>query len=587
MKITRLSCLFCCCVFANVLLAQSSRDLIRINQLGYYPHAAKIAVVASDFRTDEYAGSSLQFFVLKEGTSDTVFKAPLGPVRQSGNSALKTRMLDFSSYQGTGLFTIYIPGLGVSYPFRIGEHVHKPAAVAVLKGFYYQRASMPLDEKWAGKWHRPAGHPDTAVLVHPSAAGPGRPAGTKIPTPGGWYDAGDYNKYMVNSGISTGTLLSSYEDFPAYFDRLETNIPESGNGVPDILDEALYNIRWMLSMQDPGDGGVYNKCTNAAFDGMVRPGVTKLPRYVVQKGTAATLDFAAVAAQAGRLFKPYGKQYPKLADSCLRAAARAWEWSLLHPATEYNQNSMNQQFEPKVTTGAYGDRSFGDEWFWAAAELLASTGDKKYFDTVARHAAQPLQLPSWGNVHTLGVYTLARMKNLPAFAAGVREQMRKQVVVLADGYLSGIAENAFGVVMGSTKNEFNWGSNSNAANQGIALVNAWLITKERKYAEAALTNLDYLLGRNATGYSFVTGIGTHPPMRPHHRPSISDGIDDPVPGLLAGGPNPGMQDHAFYERTAPETAYSDTDASYASNEIAINWNAPAVYLFNAIEAMEW
>ena len=132
-----------------------------------------------------------------------------------------------------------------------------------------------------------------------------------ISTPGGWYDAGDYNKYIVNSGITTGTLLSAYEDFPGYFNELYTNIPESGNDVPDILDEALYNIRWMLSMQDPNDGGVYNKCTNAAFDGMVRPGVTKLPRYVVQKGTAATLDFAAVSAQASRIFKKYNKQYPR------------------------------------------------------------------------------------------------------------------------------------------------------------------------------------------------------------------------------------------------------------------------------------
>jgi endoglucanase len=140
--------------------------------------------------------------------------------------------------------------------------------------------------------------------------------------------------------------------------------------------------------------------------------------------------------------------------------------------------------------------------------------------------------------------------------------------------------------MGASKGEFNWGSNSNAGNQGIALINAYLITKDKKYVDAALTNMDYLLGRNATGYCFVTGIGSKPTMRPHHRPSIADGIEDPVPGLLAGGPNPGMQDKAYYELTEPEAAYSDTDASYASNEIAINWNASAVYFFNAMEELQ-
>ncbi|MDQ6761970.1 MAG: glycoside hydrolase family 9 protein [Bacteroidota bacterium] len=445
---------------------------------------------------------------------------------------------------------------------------------------------MPLEEKYAGKWHRAAGHPDTKVFIHPSAASKKRPAGTIISTPGGWYDAGDYNKYVVNSGISTGTLLSAYEDFPSYFKALNTNIPESGNDVPDILDEALYNIRWMLSMQDPNDGGVYNKCTNAAFDGMVMPGVTKLSRYVVQKGTAATLDFAAVTAQASRVFRKYDNSYPGLADSLLTVAKYAWKWAQKNPAMAYDQNAINQQFEPKITTGGYGDRDFSDEWFWAASELLATSGNKIYYDTLSKYLTDPIQLPSWENVRTLGIYTMARLKNsLPAFAKNTAEDLSRRIAGFADVYLPRINANAFGTVMGASTKEFNWGSNANAANEGIALINAYLITRDKKYMDAALTNVDYLLGRNATGYCFVTGAGDKPAMRPHHRPSVADGIEDPIPGLLAGGPNPGMQDHAYYKFTEPETAYSDTDAAYASNEIAINWNAPAVYLFNAIEAL--
>jgi endoglucanase len=185
----------------------------------------------------------------------------------------------------------------------------------------------------------------------------------------------------------------------------------------------------------------------------------------------------------------------------------------------------------------------------------------------------------------LGYYSFLRSKDLPAAVSGTVKQMREKVLTLADSYMAGYRRSAFGTVMGQSARDFIWGSNAVAANQGIVLLNAYMLTREKKYVDYALTNLDYLLGRNATGYSFVTGTGSKSPMHPHHRPSVADGVTDPVPGLLAGGPNPGMQDKCSYEFTEPETAYSDNDCAYASNEIAINWNAPMVYLANAIEAL--
>jgi endoglucanase len=573
-----------CILFIQFSFAQSSQEIIKINQSGYYTDAPKIAIVTGDYTRDEYAGENFGFYILRLNTTDTVYKNTFSAIRQSSNSSLKTRVADFSTFKKSGGYVLMVPGTGMSYPFEIKDNIHHQAAKAVLKGFYFIRSSIPLEQKFASQWSRPAGHADTKVLVHPSAASDKRPAGTVISSPGGWYDAGDYNKYVVNSGITVGTLLSAYEDFPEYFKQLKTNIPESSNTIPDILDEALYNIRWMLTMQDPNDGGVYNKCTNAAFDGMVMPGVTKSPRYVVQKGTAATLDFASVMAQAGRLFKNFN---PRLADSCLKAAVFAWQWALKNPSLEYNQNAINQKFEPKITTGGYGDRNFKDEWFWAATELFASTGSKNYYDTVSNHVSNPFSLPSWGNVSMLGYYTLFRLKNsLPQFAQQTITTFSKRIIDFADSLLPKVETNAFATVMGQTRRDFAWGSSSVAANQGIALINAYLITKDKKYVDNALSNMDYLLGRNATGYSFLTGIGKKYPMRIHHRPSIADKVYEPVTGLLSGGPNPGKQDGAYYLFSEPETAFSDTDGSYASNEIAINWNAPAVYLFNAIEALQ-
>ncbi len=280
------------------LQAQDSISNIRLDQEGFYPKRPKIAVIAEP-------ENKISFYIIRENSPDTVYRGELSTIRFSLNSSLQTRIADFSALTQTGSFRLYVAGCCHSYSFRIEEKVHHPAAVASLKAFYFMRASMPLEPAYAGKWSRGAGHPDTAVIIHPSAVSAHRKAGSIISTPGGWYDAGDYNKYIVNSGISTGTLLSAYEDFKPYFDTLHTNIPALIKPVPDILNEILYNLRWMLSMQDPEDGGVYNKCTNAAFDPMIMPDAARRPRYVVQKGTAATLDLAAVAAQAARVFALY------------------------------------------------------------------------------------------------------------------------------------------------------------------------------------------------------------------------------------------------------------------------------------------
>src|SRR5262245_60509806 len=151
-----------------------------------------------------------------------------------------TRIADFSSFKTVGKYVLYVQGAGASHPFVIDKHAQHAVAVSGLKGYYYQRVSMPLDEKYAGRWARPAGHPDTAVLIHPSAATEKRPAGAVISSSGGWYDAGDYNKYIVNSGITMGTLLSAYEDFSKYFDTLHVGIPESDDKIPDVLNEVIY-----------------------------------------------------------------------------------------------------------------------------------------------------------------------------------------------------------------------------------------------------------------------------------------------------------------------------------------------------------
>ncbi len=568
-----------CISVSFVSRAQDASAKIRLNQIGFYPDAPKVAVVTEDISGD--------FFVLDAGSGEVVFTSKLSAPHKSEFSSKLTRIADFSAVTKPGSYKLSLPGQEYSYTFEIKPEVFSNLTKGLIKGFYFQRMSTPLLPEYAGKWSHAAGHPDTHVIIHPAAASPNRPAGTIISCPRGWYDAGDYNKYVVNSGITMGTLLSLYEDFPAYFDTLKTNIPESGDKAPDLLNEIVWNLRWMLTMQDPYDGGVYNKVTNANFDGMVMPSEAVTPRYVVPKGTAATLDFAAVMAQAGRVFSKFKIVFPGLADSCLKSAVKAWEWAVKNPKVAYDQDLMNKEFKPVINTGGYGDSDFTDEFIWAAAELYVSTNKINYYTAYPMFPDTLMPLPSWDNVRLLGYYTLIRYeKKLTGTAKRDFSVLKKRIIQTANKMTEGVANDAYMTVMGKSAGDFIWGSNSVATNQGILLIQAYKLSNDSKYLDFALSNLDYILGRNATGYSFVTGYGHKTPMHPHHRQSEADGITDPVPGLIVGGPNPGQQDGCkTYPSKIPDESYTDSVCSYASNEIAINWNAPAAYLAGAVEAL--
>lgn len=556
-----------------------SRERIRINQLGFYPSGPKNAAVLTENPKDYSVRSLATGTMVFEGKTTTPVKSHI-----SGKSYA---IADFSDLKTPGEYELVIDGVGNSYPFQIKKDVHRELSKAAIKNFYFQRMSITLEEKFAGKWKRPAGHPDNVVLIHESAASATISAGTQISSPRGWYDAGDYNKYIVNSGITMGTILSAFEDFPEYYSELSLNIPESTNEVPDILDEAIWNLRWMLTMQDGIDGGVYHKLTNAKFDGMVMPHEATARRYVVQKSTAAALDFAAVTAQAARILAKYEKQLPGMRDSCLRASRLAYAWALKNPEMLYDQDKMNREFEPDVVTGAYGDKNVNDEFFWAASELYVTTREQSFVGDLKIHYDTTLSIPGWNNVRLCGYYSLLRAKNdLRKTDPALFHEIETAFLTFADKLMARRESNALNCVMGKNAGDFVWGSSAVAANQAIVLVAAFRLTNKEVYLQNALHNLDYLLGRNGTGYSFVTGYGDKTPMHPHHRPSEADGVVEPIPGMLSGGPNPSMQDKCKYSSTFPDEAFVDDVCSYASNEIAINWNAPLAYITGAIEALQ-
>jgi endoglucanase len=325
---------------------------------------------------------------------------------------------------------------------------------------------------------------------------------------GGWHDAGDYGRYVVNSGISTGTLLWAWEIFGQKLKNVSLKIPESGNGTPDILNEARWNLEWVLKMQDD-DGGVWHKQTSETFPAFIAPQDDKLPSEVIgvgaapYKSTCATADLAAVGAIAARVYKPFDA---KFAARALEAARRAWAW------TEKNPN-VTFRNPPGITTGEYADANCNDERLWAAAELGRTTGEpafNSYFLQNYTEFLRTLNSPpaeNWSQMPPMALWTYAASKQKGADAKAV-QAIRNRTIAAALGVVDRTRGNPYRVSLKT--NDYVWGSNGVAAGYGMYLLIANVFSPDSSFVDAARDNLHYLLGRNTFSLSWVTQVGENP-----------------------------------------------------------------------------
>ena len=554
----------------SVVAVHAKKDVeIRRNQVGSYPQQEKYVVIEGMNPAGKLRVTTPDGKVLKPKTVRKAVSPWSGKTRY---------VVDLGQLSETGNYQISVGGKQCD--FRVSQHPYKEIATASLRLFYLIRSGVAIEG--SGDYNRPVGHPDTHVLVHNSAASPLRPTGTVISSPYGWYDAGDYNKYVVNSAFSIGLMFSAYEQLRPYFASLSVNIPESNNQTPDLLDEIMFNLQWLFTMQDPYDGGVYHKLTTPNFEGFIMPTDCKQQRYVVAKTVTATLDFAAVMADAARLYEPYSKDYPGFAAQAAAVAERAYQWAKANPEAFYHQEQLSN---PAVTTGGYGDGSARDEFFWAASALYRLTGRQCYLDDAKMYQPQQFTTPTWGNVASLGAFEWLNT------SGEMRELMQQQLVKYCDNAVKDVATSSFQSPYGNKANDFGWGCLAEfCCCQALSLLYADNVSGTTKYRRYALENADYLLGRNATGYCYVTGFGDKSPMHPHHRISDADKVDAPFPGMLVGGPNPGQQDKKDiknpYPSNYPDESYLDETESYASNEIAINWNASLVAFLCWLDALQ-
>jgi endoglucanase len=554
-RIYRFVCILIIC-FTSISPAE-----IFVNLLGYRINDPKIVLV----------NQAADSFEIHDATNNAiVFKDQLELLSLNDPATgMDLYWGDFSELINAGHYYCKITNNDSSFHFIVHDSIYFPLFKKSLKGLYFQRCGFDLLGPTAGNYYHSRCHTSDGIFHSTTDS-----SGFHL-AHGGWHDAGDYGKYIVNAGISVGTLLMAYEYFPLLFSQDNLNIAESGNDVPDILDETRFELEWMLTMQAP-DGGVYHKLTREQFAPFVMPQNDTGTRYIYQISSTATGDFASVMARAARIYQPLDSVFSNL---CLNAAELAWDYLTIHPNIVPNGGFSNPS---GTATGVYGDSDDRDERIWAAAELYLTTGDSEYHNYfISNYNAAGLinSAMSWRNVKP--------MAHL-AYIFGERHDINTSIQNTLTTSLNSFCQNLVirsysnGFYVTLNPGEYWWGCNSTVMNNAILLILGYEKLQNDSFKNVALDQINYILGLNAHGFSFVTGIGTVSPMFPHHRPSAADGIPEPIPGLLVGGPDqylsdPVLQAH-FTSSTPPALCYLDDQNSYASNEIAINWNAPLIFV---------
>lgn len=562
---------------------------INLNQLGFRPDDPKLAIVADGARRP------LDWSIVDDG-GKTILSGRTAVVGDDAASGDHVHVATFSALRQDGSYRLRIDGTE-SNRFQIGRNVYAPLALNALNFFYQQRAGIPINARWAGaRWARPAGHPHEVAACFTGAdekgnIWPGCPY--TLDVTGGWYDAGDQGKYVVNAGIAVWTLQNLYETGLArrLFADGQARLPEAGNGRDDLLDEARWEVEWMLRMQVPAGshlalpvgpqdpagtlrltsvdagGMAHHKVADSHWTALpTAPADDKETRLLYPPSTAATLNLAAIAAQAARLWKPIDAVF---AARCLAAARAAWAAALRNPAIFAAQSFTG--------SGGYGDLTLDDERAWAAAELFATTGDAAYREALPNGATSE---PGWSSVAPLGTITLATADGIPP---AIRTAARASIVAAADRFLAETARSGYRIPYDSQS--YSWGSNATMLNRALLLGLANRFTNDARYRAGAVAAADYILGRNPLGQSYVSGTGWKPLTNPHHRfwaHQLSAVYPPPPPGALSGGPNnSAMADPIAMKlkgHCTPQRCWVDDINAYAMNEVAINWNAPLVWV---------
>ncbi len=552
---------------------------VRVDQEGYAPADAKWVAVGI---------GAVDFEVVRTADDQAVFSGTLA-LRRAADPASGDDVYegDFSAVTAPGRYLVRVAGVGDSPPFWIQPGVYDDLYRKLLKGLDYQRCGTAMTPEVGGAWtHDPCHDHGASIASYDWASTGGAPAGYRN-TVGGWHDAGDYGKYSTNNAYTVGILLQAYELDPTRYAYDDCGIPESGNGVPDLLDEARWSLRWMLSMQDP-DGGVRHREAAATYVGDYVPEDDPAARYYTSVSSDATAVQAAAMALAARVYAPVDAAF---AAACGASAASAWAWLVTHPSRVPAGGFQNLYGHTGATYVGSSDLSHR---LWAAAEIFRLTGDTAARDWFDAHWGEGKTFngvwypDGWGELTNLAAFTYRDAPGATAsIVSGNWWSVENSTLSSAAGWNARAGQDGYGCM--ARTDDYYWGFT------GVLLRYAWtMIEADRTsgnpaYLEAAREQLHYILGRNPLGKVYLTGIGTNPVLHSHGAwnlaggfTAVEDSLCHPIPYQLVGGPNaadnggispyPGRS----YEDIADPNYYDK--GNYTLNETSINIQAAMIVL---------
>jgi endoglucanase len=552
--------------YTKNMLELPNRKIV-INQVGYYPSRPKFALLTN---SSIFWKNTVELVDSK--TQKTVFVANLGDRYKDEASKDSIQTIDFTSFNQEGNY-YFKYGKLQSYPFQISKNAYQDALTKLLRSYYLQRCGVAVNDSVSGINHPPCHISDGLIAQKDSINQAGKP----IRAQGGWHDAGDFGKYVSSTAVTVGRLLNLYEQYPKIFTDRQLNIPESGNGNPDILDEVKVGLDWMLAMQR-GDGAVYRKLSGKNWPGEILPHEDKQQRFVYGISTPETAKFAAAMAMASRVYTSYDA---KLAQTYLKAAQKAWGFLQKEQSmkVDWVKEDDNGSGKYLYTEGDYDPegalRTDKDDRLWAAAELFISTGDSNFEQYLTQNV--PLfsyTLYEWADPSSLGMIDYL-MQTSRKGSDNLKQIIKEKLIARADFLMQKVSTSGYRLA----NDIFIWGSNKRAAEEGITLFYAYRVTGNQAYFKAAVDQLDYLLGRNHFNKSFITSVGSDSVKHVHHR--IAQAKKIVIPGLMVNGPNSQAQDKIAPKDLGP-LSYVDDQRSYATNEYAIDYNASAIGLMGML-----
>jgi len=540
----------------STVWAQTVDSRIRLNTVGFLPDFPKKATVAAEF-------TKFWLYDAPAGTSPVYSGGTVSTMRNDDTYEDGLRIADFSGFNTPGRYFIRTngSGLGQSPEFTIRDDVFTEPFRAAMLGFYLWRCGMAVSASYGGRsYSHGQCHINDGDTRHFSGAG------TKNGT-GGWHDAGDYNKYIVNSGVTVTLMLNAWEHFWHILENTSLISVSKSGAIPAYLAEVKWNLDWVSKMQ-ANDGKVSHKMTTLAFGGNIMPEKETEQRFFMPWNTFATGSFTAMMAQAARVYAQYDKAF---ADSCLAKARRSYDVLKANPVVILPDTNISK-------TGHYFQQNCDDrdKRALAAVEMWETTGEPEFLEDIEKYIPNVADVDisiDWADVKTISALAYLNSKR-----AGKNpdkaEVLQESLVSVANRLVRAANNHGYGRDYG----RYGWGANGSVAGTAYILHSAYLQTGDPKYRHAVQDAAAHLLGRNYYGRSFVTGVGYNPPKNPHDRTSTASGT--PWPGRLIGGPHTGKP--GGDKCISDATCWSDIASDYYTNEVAINWNAALVYALAAL-----